>query len=561
MGIIREISIAETDYSLSPYVERPYSRKAQSPIIGQDKERYWFTWPTRTWHAGERMQRILTSADMESGRYHDGEGVNTTEWGELTLQPALARSVAVQSTHLPMVVNSTGTKVVIGTAVSPYCKIGTYSSETNTLTFANPATTAPSAALIDLVVAGSTIYGVTSDGAVVSTTNNGDTWAAYGAYTGALGLAYVNSKLYVLKSTQVYDDDGEEELSSQGGAFIAGFREKLYWANDRRIWIYDGNADYEYCKLPEGFNVTALIPYRMALWVLGYYKCQGGYKGEVHYIMPGTENHLYSLGDYSADYRIKAACGGDDEVWFASPKRGGADRFSMESGGIACGPAWAAAGNIPFKSMASVEGFLVIGRYDDVAGTDGIYVADIASPATYRSSGWVTSPAFDFGYAYDKKVVRSIRIAHDALVAGQSIKIEYSTDYGTNYTIAGTNGDLGSTAYEWTLPSVVSETIKLRVTLTAGTSLLTTPKLRTVTVQAAPRLNKRWRWDLELMASRKNRGASDKEDLEAAFISGVPVSFADRDGREYTVVVEDIDFQEVIKDSSSAIIVLSLRQV
>lgn len=556
MGIPREIKLDGEYYALSPHSETPYRRYAQSPLVGQDKMRFWSTWPMRTWHGGERMKRFLNVTDMESGRYHDGEGVFVNEWGELTLQPALTRVVTVQSTTGPMVVSEDGTKVIVGLSVSPYAKIGTVSGSTLSWTDATGLT----AGLVDIISTRSAYYAVTSGGAVM-TSANGTAWSAHGAYTGAVGVAHVNSKLYVLKSTEVWDDAEDEQLSAIGGSYICGFLDNLYWGSNRRMYTYNGNADFEYRQFPDGFNMTGLLPYRMAIWVPGYYQIQGGYVGVVHYVMPGTENHLYTLGDYSSDHRIYALAGGDNEVWFASPKRGGADRFDLEEGGISCGPAWAAAGKIPFKGMAYFQGFLIVARYDNVAGTDGIYAANLVNPSTYRSSGWLTSADYDYGHSYNEKVIRSIRVEHDRLTAGQSIKIEYSTDRGSNWTTAGVSNLVGSDGQVFFIGAVHCTQLKLKITLNAGASATTTPKLRTVATQGAPKLDGTWRWELALVAFSKTRGAIDKGNLETSFKKATPLTFVDRSGAPYSVIIEDLEFQEIMVDKDSAIMLITLSEV
>lgn len=632
MGIRREIYLDGGEYALSSLHERPYRRYAQSPIVGQDKDRYWFTWPQRSWHGGERMVRILSSADLEAARYDDGEGVDTSTWGQVTLQPALALSFACKSAAMPMITNRSGSKVLVGYATSPYVHVGSYSSPTIVWT---ATVTAPAAAPVDFCRAGSSVYAALSSGALSVTTDDGANWSASGSHTGLVGLAYVNQSLYGLKSAQVYNITDSEELVAYGGSYICGWKDSLYWGANNVVYCYDGNADYEYVQLPEGFTMTGLFPYRMALWILGYYKVQGGYKASVHYLMPGTENHLYTLGDYSADHRMYACCGGDDEVWFASPKRGGADRFDLVQGGLGCGPAIGSAMNIPFKGMASIDGFLLVGRYDaagnngtcqagstttttvlsasasadddtyngmtlrmatgtgagqsvlvtDYVGstrtathaavsvpadasttyhvtTDGIYAADMASPAAYRSSGWFTTCTFDFGYAYDEKVIRAVRVEHDALTTGQSIKVEYSLDMGMTWNILGFSGEVGATSCEWQLTDAVANSLKMKLTLCAGgTAYATTPKLRAITAQGAPRLPNRWKWELALSAYRRNRGAQDKSELAASFVKGTPIPYIDRDGTEYTVVIDDIEFQEMQVDRDSAVMVITMRQV
>lgn len=516
----------------------------------------WKEWTIQSWHGGERMGRILSEDDLNAFRYHDAEGLDQallSKWGELGLSSSLTRALAVQSENMPMTVTSDGSKLVVGLAVSPYIKLWTYLGG-----WTNASSVAGSGAVTDIITAGDTLYAV-RNGAVISS-SDGSAWSAVGSYNTAVGVAYVNGDLWVGKSDGIYNHSESKEVSSIGCSVIAGYQENVYFGKDRRLYRYDGRATYLYDELPMGFNMTALIPYRNVLFILGYYKVRTGYRGAVYYIISGSENHLYSLGDYSADHRIYACAGADDEIFFANPKRGGADRYDLEVGGITNAPCWGAAGKIPFKGMAVCEGYLFIGRYDNASATDGIYQADIESPTAWKTSGWITTAEYDFGWSNDEKLFGSIYIEHRALAEGQTITVEYSLDGGDTYLPAGFSAELGAVNKTITLNNVIGQTLKLRVTLAGpGTS---TPKLTKLVARAIPMTDTKWIWDLRLLIRRNWGGSKAMEALERFVRLRRQLDFEDVDGKSYKVVIESVNFEsDVDPKNESAHIVMRLREV
>jgi hypothetical protein len=526
---------------------------------------------------------------------------------------------------MPMTVSSTGATLVVGLDESPYIKLWTTSG------WANASSVAETGTVTDLLTAGTTLYGVRG-GAVITSTNTGGTWSAVGSYTTAVGVAYVNGDLYVGKSDGVYNHTQDEAVTTIGCSAIAGYRENVYFSSDSRLYRYDGRATYLYDQLPQGFNITALIPYRQVLFILGYYKVRTGYKGAVYYLISGSENHLYSLGDYSADHRIYALAGGDDEVWVASPKRGGADRYDLEAGGISAGPIWGAAGYVPFKSIAVCEGYLFVGRYDSVGhsgtaqatgndtthtklaaaasavddayktmtiahtggtgsgqtatitaydgttkiathgavteaaddtttyvvGTDGIYIADIAAPSAYKTSGWLTTAEYDFNYPNATKLFRDIRIEHRALVTGQSIAVAYSLNGGSSWTTATTSNTVAATSKSITLSNITGDSLKLKFTLASSGS--NTPTLTKCVVRAAPVVESKWMWDLRLLLLKQWK--TSVADLKTANDLGTQLTFVDVDGTSYSVVVQSMAIH-ALKDPDffGAVALVRLREV
>ena len=516
----------------------------------------WKEWPINSWHGGERLERILSEDERDAFRYHDAEGLDQallSKWGELKLASSLTRTLAVQSSSMPMTVTSDGSKLVVGLAVSPYIKLWTYSDG-----WTNASSVAGSGAVTDLITAGGTLYGVRNK-AVISSTD-GSTWSTVGSYNTAVGVAYVNEDLWVGKSDGVYNHTDSKSITSIGCDCIAGYRENVYFAKDRRLYRYDGRATYLYDELPMGFNVTALIPYRMVLLILGYYKVRSGYRGAIYYIVSGSENHLYSLGDYSADHRIYACAGSDDEIFFANPKRGGADRYDLEVGGITNAPCWGSAGKIPFKSMAVCEGYLFVGRYDDTSGTDGIYQADIQNPTSWNTTGWITTPEYDFEWSNDIKLFGSIYIEHRALVQGQSVQVDYSLDGGTVYYPAGVSSIAGATGKTFTLDNVTGDSLKLKVTLSGpGTS---TPTQKKLVARAIPVTDAKWMWDIRLLVRRNWDGAASLAALEQSVRRRRQLDFEDRDGSTYKVIIDNLTIEaDPDPKLASAHVKLRLREV
>lgn len=516
----------------------------------------WKEWTINSWHGGERLERILSEDDRDSFRYHDAEGLDQallSKWGELKLASSLTRTLAVQSENMPMTVTSDGSKLVVGLAVSPYIKLWTYSDG-----WTNASSVAGSGAVTDLITAGGTLYGVRNK-AVISSTD-GSTWSTVGSYNSAVGVAYVNEDLWVGKSDGVYNHTDSKSITSIGCDCIAGYRENVYFAKDRRLYRYDGRATYLYDELPMGFNVTALIPYRMVLLILGYYKVRSGYRGAIYYIVSGSENHLYSLGDYSADHRIYACAGSDDEIFFANPKRGGADRYDLEVGGITNAPCWGSAGKIPFKGMAVCEGYLFIGRYDNASATDGIYQADIQNPTSWNSTGWITTPEYDFEWSNDIKLFGSIYVEHRALMQGQSVKVDYSLDGGTVYYPAGVSSVAGATSKTFTLDNVTGDSLKLKVTLSGpGTS---TPTQKKLVARAIPVTDAKWMWDIRLLVRRNWDGAASLAALEQSVRRRRQLDFEDRDGSTYKVIIDDLTIEaDPDPKLASAHVKLRLREV
>lgn len=548
----------DTDPEIESNAEIP-----QKLFQAADEGDFWQTWELRSYHNGERRTRIVTKDQVEEFTYDDGEGIDASTWGQLKLQPDLNRTdgLTVSSATLPMVVSNDGTTVIIGHTALGGKYLTTYTGTTFT-----GRTTPNAAAVTDLCVGvGSNIYGIQGT-KIIASADNGATWAddtSSGVPTTMVGITVCATYLYALTPTSLVYWDGAswETAASFGGDFVCTYGEQVYFADDNIIYRYNGTASYEADRLPQGFICTGLFSYRNVLFIPGYFNVQGGKKGAVYYIMDGRDAHLYNVGSYdgSSNYTISAVAGADDEVYLANQKRGGADRYDMTVGGLSSGPSWRGLGVIPFKSMAYSNGKLLVGRYDGVAGTDGVYVANVAIPTAYETSGWVTTPEYDWFFPNDYKIFSRIIVEHKSLAAGQSIKVEYSTDGGVTYTLAGYSDVVATTSKEFKTTDARGRSLKLRITLAGpGTS---TPTLTYTRVDAAPVGEARSLFDYNLALWSKMQGRDKIKALKSTYRTRAVVEHEDIDGEKTSVIFEYMKIKRLNGDRHSAKVFLRLREV
>lgn len=539
------ITLNGTKYAIAPANpdEQNYMQGPQPQFPEVNADVFWQTWTQKGFQQGERRKHILSQEDLTNYRYDDGEGIdvgNLAEFGEVKLQPSITRSMPIQSATMPMAVSSDGTTLLVGVAASPFV-------EKWTIAGWSAAATGLTGAVTDIIAVGSTFYAV-AGGVPFTSTDAGATWSALsGAHTGVVGIAYANGDVYLLKSGtgagRVYNHTQGALLAANGpisditGTVIAGYKENVYWGADSRLYLYNGRSVTMYDKFPDGFTMTALLPYRTILLILGYIKIRSGYKGAVYYIIQGSENHLYSLGNYAADHRIYAMAGDFDAIWLASPKRGGADRYDLTEGGLSSGPATGTAMYTPFKSMAVCEGYLWIGRYDNVVGTDGVWQADLAAPTAWRASGWLTTSEYDYGYPNAQKLLRDVRVEHRALVTGQSVVAAYSLDGGVTYTTALTSNTVGATNKSATLSNIKADSLKFKVTLASGGT--NTPTFLKLTARAAPVSEAKQLWQFKTISIKKFGGKTLMTAVKAAHAAAAQLAFIDVDGSAYNVIVQD----------------------
>lgn len=410
--------------------------------------------------------------------------------------------------------------------------------------------------------------GATKIATITSVTTPADGTTYYEIHTlaspiEAKALAFCANQLYALGSDWLRYWDGAEwkEAADFGGDYCCAYGEQVYFARNNIIHRYNGVAAYEADRLPQGFVITGLYPYRNVLFITGYFYVQGGKKGAVYFIMDGRDAHLFNIGSYdgTSDFTVSAVAGSDDEVYFANQKRGGADRYDLTRGGLSSGPAWGSPGIIPFKSMAYSNGKLLIGRYDNNGSVDGVYVANVARPSTFCQEGWLTTPEYDWFFPHDIKVFNKIVVWHKALDEGESIQVEYSLDNGVTWHLVGVSDVVGAVYKEFKITNARSRSCKLKLTLKGdGTS---TPTLTYVRVDAGPLGEPTSLWDVYLALYSKFQGRQRLRQLKEAYKSRSVLELEDLYGDKHAVIFEYLKISPIKGDEWTAKVFARLREV
>lgn len=165
----------------------------------------------------------------------------------------------------------------------------------------------------------------------------------------------------------------------------------------------------------------------------------------------------------------------------------------------------------------------------------------------YASSGYYTTGLFYGNKPAIDKLWYSASINFKALVAGESLEILYSTDYGSNFTSIGTASyanDGGISEKVILFPAgTVSKHIEVRVTVTAGTSQATTPTLKDIVIRYRPIAEERYRWTLNLKCIN-NLELVDSQSEEPLRGQDLRNSLLVAKETKSTVDFEDVDFFE-----------------
>lgn len=547
----------DTDPKLTAYVETP-----QEVYLAQSQANFWQSWVMRSWHGGERVTRILSEDDLDKHIFSDGEGIDVSTWGKMKLQPALERSLTLSTSDMVLCTTNDGSAVL--------CGHGSSSGYMHRFT-GNPGswsaiTTPNSAAVTDIIKGiGQNMYAIQGT-KIIESDDNGATWsnnASSGVPTDMVALAFCASQLYAIGPDYVKFWDGAawDDAASWGGDYACTHGEEVYWADDSRLYRWNGTSSYEVDRFPDGFEITGVTSYRNILFCHGRFAVQGGYKGSCYHVIDGRDGHTFNIGSYdgSSDYSINALGGGDDEIWFANQKRGGVDRYDLSKGGLAPGPAWGSAGAIPFKGIATSNGKLFVSRYDNVAGTDGVYIANVTIPTSYRASGYFITPEMDFLVPIATKLYNEIMIHHWALVDGESFKVEYSLDGGTTYVLAGYSNTVGDTSKSFRVPNARGDSIILKVTLNGpGDS---TPTLTMVRCDGMPMSDPRYIWNVALAIYSVRGGRNKIKAMRNAYEGRDVLTFQDVHGADHSVVIDNMSTRYPIGDKWTGKVQLTLREV
>jgi hypothetical protein len=182
-------------------------------------------------------------------------------------------------------------------------------------------------------------------------------------------------------------------------------------------------------------------------------------------------------------------------------------------------------------------------------------VAGFANPLTFRASGTLDSGLVAFGLPGVSKLLRSVTLVCSAIVAPQTIRVEYQLEDTGGWTTLGTLSTVGATTATYGFAAnTTCRQVAFRLTLTGTAGASVSPTLYQLAVRYVPRPAVTREWDLAVClegtaelplvtldgAAESLTGAQLTSALWGAAGSSGPVSLVDLDGASYSVYVQDL---------------------
>lgn len=226
------------------------------------------------------------------------------------------------------------------------------------------------------------------------------------------------------------------------------FKNRIYVGIGKGLWVFDGKGlELVRANLTEGSELGGLAVWRGALWVSAYSASSG------------LRVHRYD----------------------------GASWQEVAGGGAVTAAAGLAVHGSELYQGGAQAGAAPIVKYGAPTGVAG------QAAGTYRATATVESAIFSAGLPGIDKVFRSVVLRHGALLASESVELQYRLEDTGSWTSLGTSSTVGSTGSSFSFAAgVVGRLIALRAVLAGpGTS---TPVLYEVTVsyQLSPTLKREW---------------------------------------------------------------------
>jgi hypothetical protein len=265
-----------------------------------------------------------------------------------------------------------------------------------------------------------------------------------------------------------------------------------------RLWYWDGTAIHDYIELPAGFFGFRCFFYQGVLYINGArLQPSGNYSPCAYYVSNDTLGFLGYFGNIQSngdptpsagtsvggDWSIDAS---DNFIFFTVPFLNSQEiwRYDIVNGGLS---RYFSLGNVGvLDGMTLHRG----APWVSVFGV-GLY----SSRATFPLSGQLITSDLHLGQLWTSNLWTVLENSFGILRSGEEIHVDYSTDQGASWTndaLVATYGADGAIDFKRAVIStsnvisVKGTFIRLRITLKAGTSQLTTPSLLIQALKATP---------------------------------------------------------------------------
>jgi hypothetical protein len=485
----------------------------------RDYDRFWRIF-LNDFSRGFGQSAFDPSDAVSRTRYYDSTGIDIHEQGRIYLAPAIAATVGQLTTP--------SKAIPLRATASNYL----YAGATNAFKFSTTWTGAPTSAatsaagdVVALEENGTYIYGAVDglglDRIAIGGAGPATSFSTTVAATQYDRLLYANRLLYWSSTATLYScslSAAPPVTASALAALTTGYLIYdicaktggtidspilILGSNQQRtgVWYWDGVTLHDYVMLPTGFVGTRIRHYLGITFVLGYrISALGVGRVCVYYIQNDTLGFLSYLGSRQADGQPAPACdtfpgsfeiqtidnfvyfmatGTQTEIFRYDIVRGGLSRYMVPVNSTFSGSGFAIHNN---SLWVSFRGVTNTGMY----GPNGKFV----------TTGTLDTSDLNLGQPWASNLWARIELSFPPLLAGQAIAVQYSTDSGATWTATDRSGTtmstttLGAKAATWLISNSASSTtspyVRLRFTLTAGTSQATTPSLYAAGLKAVP---------------------------------------------------------------------------
>ena len=458
------------------------------------------------WRRGAGQVGFVISDPISTARFYDSSGIDVSDAGRISL----VRSVAANANG-----TSANTTALPLTVAGTYLYMGDLSKVFFSTTWggaASSAATSSAGNVLALENDGQYVYGCVASVGInrwtIGSTSAGSAWNA--TVTGATRILWANRIFYAIDGASFYSLSTAGVATTQftpptgwtpqdiatrrGGAVDSPILILASAGNRSFVWYWDGTAIHDYLALPTGFVGLRILVYQGVTYISGYrlnpdasvspcaYYIQNDTLGFIGYfgLLQSNGNPTAAGVTTAANYAIDAY---DHFVYFSvSTTAQDIWRYDIVNGGLTRYVQVASGTTNRISDLRVFQN----GPWTTLLGS-GLY----GTLATFVTSGTLDTSDLNGGQPWTANLWLKVEVTFSALRAGEQVACSYSTDSGATYTSAGTAASTtGATSASWVLPtgssSVKAPFIRLRMTLTAGTSQATTPSLYSLAVRFDP---------------------------------------------------------------------------
>ena len=458
------------------------------------------------WRGGAGQIAYVVEDPLSKRRFYDSTGMVVSDAGRFSC----ARNITA---------NTNGTSA--NTTALPLQEAGglLYMGESSAVEYSAAWSSAPSSAATSsagnvtaLTTDGQYVYGAVAGVGIyrwtINSTSAGTLWNSNS--TDYHHLLWVNRTVYALRDAAFYSFNSSgtrttlftpptgwtlQDIQGRRGGSIDSPILILGTRGDRSyLWQWDGVTIHDYLALPSGFVGSHLLVYLGVTYVYGYrLQPDAGASPCAFYIVNDTLGFLgyfgveQSDGDPTAagstEHDAYALDAYDNFVYFGVYSATGMEvwTYDITTGAITRQVRITSSTSDQIQSLKVYRG----GPWVTLLGS-GLY----QTRQTFVTTATLDTSDMHLGQPWASNLWANLEVTHKALAVGESVAVSYSSDQGATYTALVTN-DTDDSPRTTAILSTASTSVKnpylrLRFTLTSGTSQATTPYVFSFALKAAP---------------------------------------------------------------------------